>query len=170
MSSFKITKLLAQRAIIEGTDVTGKSDSVVVSTAEWDHIQEHVRQDAEGKALDAAFRKFYQPLSDAVAAIQDAAPAPDPLLTYVYDEGVPGVEARPAKAHTLGHDAVLLRAVESGDPATLDRLRWVSVGGTVSLEIAAADEVDTPTPAIDRYEDQLAAVKEAESVNPGDLF
>lgn len=130
--SFTINRLVGSRALIQGTDTTGTTGSVVVDTSQWDEINQHRAYGSATEEFKTAVDEFFAPLLAASEKMNKALVTPtDDLDIIVLKDGVTGVEDEPAHVVELNHDSKLLRLVESGQD---DRLVWVNEG----LEILAA--------------------------------
>lgn len=123
MSQFITTRLSGGRALIEGTDFKGVTNSVVVDTAQWDEVTGHTAFSQATADFDAAVEKFFAPLEAAADKLKSALERPTDATSYVVLQE--GQDAQPAVAQhivKLNRDSILLRIVEQGD---FDRLMWV---------------------------------------------
>jgi hypothetical protein len=133
--SFSTTRLVNGRVLVRGKDTFGTKGQVTLDSTQWDEIQADAQYSQALDAFDAAVEAFFAPLTDAAKAANEAVAVVqphDPIAYVVLDEGVEGVEAKPAQLIHLNTDSIVLRLIESGDT---DRLVWVD-GKLEVLELA----------------------------------
>jgi hypothetical protein len=123
MSTFTITRLVGDRAIVKGTDVFGVEGSVTVFTTQWDEVNANTAYDQATEAFEAAVEEFFAPLTKAAEAMHQSVSRPTDSIGYVVlREGQAAVPAQSEHIVKLNRDSVILRLVEQGD---FDRLVWV---------------------------------------------
>ena len=132
---FNLTRLANSRALVQGTD---PGESQILSTEEWDAVDQHLLQHVAADAFDAAATEFFKPLTDAVVdklnQLQaESLPASNPLETLVLREATEAVESDEGEIIFLGHDAQVLRAIATDQT---ELLIWVNG----SIEILLPDE------------------------------
>lgn len=147
-SNFTIRRLMAGRAVVSGTDVTGAQGQIVVSTSEWDDVKARDEFKTATADFDAAVQEFFAPLTEAAEKVNQKINVPDDPASYVVlDEGVEARAGRPADVIRLSKDSIILRMVEGG---STDRLVWVGD----QLEVAEAMPAPTATVSSTVFEDQ----------------
>ena len=126
---FNLTRLANSRALVQGTD---PGESQILSTEEWDAVDQHLLQHVAAKTFDAAATDFFKPLTDAVDKLNqlqvESLPASNPLETLVLREATEAVESDEGEIIFLGHDAQVLRAIATGQT---ELLIWVN--GSVEI-------------------------------------
>ena len=126
---FKLTRLANSRALVQGTD---PGESQILSTEEWDAVDQHLARHAAAKTFDKAATDFFKPLTDAVDKLNqlqaESLPASNPLETLVLREATESVEGDEGEIIFLGHDAQVLRAIVTGQS---ELLIWVN--GSVEI-------------------------------------
>ena len=131
---FNLTRLANSRALVQGTD---PGESQILSTAEWDAVDQHLMQHVAADAYDKAATDFFKPLTDAVDKLNqlqaESLPAPNPLEKLVLREATEAVEGDKGETIFLGHDAQVLRAIAT---AQTELLIWVNG----SIEILLPNE------------------------------
>ena len=131
---FNLTRLANSRALVQGTD---PGESQILSTEEWDAVDQHLTQHVAAKAFDKAATDFFKPLTDAVDRLSqlqaESLPASNPLEKLVLREATEAVEGDEGETIFLGHDAQVLRAIATDQT---ELLIWVNG----SIEILLPDE------------------------------
>ena len=131
---FNLTRLANSRALVRGTD---PGESQILSTEEWDAVDQHLTQHVAAKAFDKAATDFFKPLTDAVDRFSqlqaESLPASNPLEKLVLREATEAVEGDEGETIFLGHDAQVLRAIATDQT---ELLIWVNG----SIEILLPDE------------------------------
>ena len=131
---FNLTRLANSRALVRGTD---PGESQILSTEEWDAVDQHLTQHVAAKAFDKAATDFFKPLTDAVDKLSqlqaESLPASNPLEKLVLREATEAVEGDEGETIFLGHDAQVLRAIATDQT---ELLIWVNG----SIEILLPDE------------------------------
>lgn len=136
---FTVTRLMNNRALVEGTDVRGRTGLAVLDTWQWDSIEDRLRfQQAESK-FEQVVEDFFAPLLQGAEEVaQETAPAkPDPISYVIFAPGAEGVEAKEAEVMHLNTDSIVLRLIEE-DPVA-PRLRWVTDSQLEVVEVVAED-------------------------------
>ena len=147
---FNLTRLANSRALVQGTD---PGESQILSTEEWDAVDQHLLQHVAADAFDAAATEFFKPLTDAVDKLNqlqaESLPASNPLETLVLREATEAVKGDEGEIIFLGHDAQVLRAIATGQT---ELLLWVNG----SIEILLPNEnlrdllsTDHDTPSVE---------------------
>ena len=147
---FNLTRLANSRALVQGTD---PGESQILSTEEWDAVDQHMAQHVAAKAFDKAATDFFKPLTDAVDKLNqlqaESLPASNPLETLVLREATEAVEGDEGETIFLGHDAQVLRAIVTDHT---ELLIWVNG----SIEILLPNEkpgdllsTDSGTPGVE---------------------
>ena len=110
--------------VIRGQDKYGVFGSIIVSTVEYDRLQEITSRLDKGAQVDEVIRDFWAPLVDAISEIEAGEDAPvDPLDSHrVIHEHVDHVSGSPAVSVDLDYDGTCILAVVDGYH---DRLAWV---------------------------------------------
>jgi len=135
--TFTITRLIGSRALVRGTDVTGNEGETVLSTEQWDELNQHKEFDAASSDFEKAVEEFFAPLTKAAEAMGKKLERPTDELDYiVISEGTDAVAGTPAHVVQLNADSKVLRLIEAGND---QRLIWVMD----HLEIL---DVDTTAP------------------------
>lgn len=130
MSKFITTRLAGDRMLV----TNGGKKQAILDTQQWDHIKSLTQTNEAQADFDKAVKDFFAPLTEAIDKIEEAkAPKIDETYVVVVGETVEGTPGKQARAYHLGHDAAVLRILESGDHS---RLVWV---GNDAIEIVAAD-------------------------------
>lgn len=130
MSKFITTRLAGDRMLV----TNGGKKQAILDTAQWDYIKSLTETNEAQADFDKAVKDFFAPLTEAIDKIEEAkAPKVDDTYLVVTGETVEGTPGKQARAYHLGHDAAVLRILESGDHS---RLVWV---GNDAIEIVAAD-------------------------------
>ena len=131
---FNLTRLANSRALVRGTD---PGESQILSTEEWDAVDQHLTQHVAAKAFDKAATDFFKPLTDAADKLSqlqaESLPASNPLEKLVLREATEAVEGDEGETIFLGHDAQVLRAIATDQT---ELLIWVNG----SIEILLPDE------------------------------
>ena len=131
---FNLTRLANSRALVQGTD---PGESQILSTEEWDEIDQHLAQHVAAKAFDKAATDFFKPLTDAADKLNqlqaESLPASNPLETLAFREATEAVEGDEGEIIFLGHDAQVLRAIATDQT---ELLIWVNG----SIEILLPNE------------------------------
>ena len=131
---FNLTRLANSRALVQGTD---PGESQILSTEEWDAVDQHLMQHVAAKTFDKAATDFFKPLTDAVDKLNqlqaESLPASNPLETLVLREATEAVEGDEGETIFLGHDAQVLRAIATDQT---ELLIWVNG----SIEILLPNE------------------------------
>ena len=126
---FNLTRLANSRALVQGTD---PGESQILSTEEWDAVDQHLGQHAAAEAFDKAATDFFKPLTDVVDRLNqlqaESLPASNPLETLVLREATEAVEGDEGEIIFLGHDAQVLRAIATD---RTELLIWVN--GSVEI-------------------------------------
>jgi len=135
--TFTVTRLIGNRALVRGDDVTGNTGETVLDTTQWDEITQHKAVDAATAEFDKAVEEFFAPLTKAAEAVGKKLERPTDAIDYVVlHEGTEAVAGTPAHVVRLTHDSKVLRLIEGGND---QRLVWVMD----HLEIL---DVDTTAP------------------------
>lgn len=143
-ASFTVQELLGGGAIVAGTDTHGATGKTHVETRQWDSIKQKIVDSSNVEQFNAAVENFFKPLTDAAEAVLAAStPEPDELTFVVIDPGQDGTEAKPAEVYTLCEDSIILRILEEGNQADIDRLVWLSEDELVVLDAPAPAPADT---------------------------
>ena len=122
--SFTFVRGTAGVGVIRGQDKYGVFGSIIVSTDQYDRLQEIASRLDKGAQVDEVIRDFWAPLVDAIEAI-DAGEDDrvDPLDSHrVIHEHVAHVSGSPAVSVDLDYDGICILAVVDGYH---DRLAWV---------------------------------------------
>lgn len=142
-ATFTITRLLAGRALVKGTDVFGTEGKVILDTTEWDRVNEDKAYDTAQEAFAEAVNTFFAPLLEAAEAANKTINNPqDPASYIVKREAVEGVEAVEEILIRLSHDSIVLRLIEQGN---YDRLVWVGDALEI-LEVEPMTGIEVPDP------------------------
>ena len=130
MSKFITTRLAGDRMLV----TNGNKKQAILDTAQGDNLKALSQTNEAQADLDQAVKDFFAPLTEAIDKIEAAkAPKFDETYVIVIGETIEGTPGKQARAYHLGHDAAVLRILESGDHS---RLVWV---GNDFIEIVAAD-------------------------------
>lgn len=130
MSKFITTRLAGDRMLV----TNGGKKQTILDTAQWDNLKALSQTNEAQADFDQAVKDFFAPLTDAIDKLETAkAPKVDDTFLVVIGETVEGTPDKQARVYHLGHDAAVLRILESGDHS---RLVWV---GNDAIEIVAAD-------------------------------
>ena len=134
MKQFSLKYLTGNRVYVYGTNDAGLPHEVVLDGTVLREIQQHHLVHKAGDAYDRTVEEFFAPLTDAAEMLQlmQQPLEADPAFVYVVEEGVDPVKGVEPEAYKLDHDGAVLRLLEAGD---IDRLIWVSLGNTSSIEI-----------------------------------
>ena len=134
MKQFTLKYLTGNRVYVYGTNDAGIQHEVVLDGTVLREIQQHHLVHKAGDAYDRTVEEFFAPLTDAAEVLQliQQPLDTDPAFVYVVEEGVEPVKGVEPEAYKLDHDGAVLRLLEAGD---IDRLIWVSLGNTSSIEI-----------------------------------
>ena len=110
--------------VIRGQDKYGVQGSSIVSTVEYDRLQEITSRMDKGAQVDEVIRNFWAPMVDAIVTIvAEEDERVDPLDSHrVIHEHVAHVSGSPAVSVGLDYDGVCILAVVEGHH---DRLAWV---------------------------------------------
>ena len=131
---FNLTRLANSRALVQGTD---PGESQILSTEEWDAVDQHLSQHVAAETFDKAATDFFKPLTDVVDRLNqlqaESLPASNPLEKLVLREATEAVEGDEGETIFLGHDAQVLRAIATDQT---ELLIWVNG----SIEILLPDE------------------------------
>lgn len=129
-SQFTTTNLVGNRVLVNGTDVNGIVDKIVLDGTQFVELKGNSAHELAHNAFNEAVKEFYLPLTEAADALQAAHEGVDDIFTEVIAEAVEPTFGQARRTVTLTPDTVILRRIEAGDT---DGLIWV--GG--KLEIAA---------------------------------
>lgn len=134
MKQFTLKYLTGNRVYVYGTNDAGLPHEVVLDGTVLRELQQHHLEHRAGNAYDRTVEEFFAPLTDAAEMLQliQQPLEADPAFVYVVDEGVEPVKGVKPEAYKLDHDGAVLRLLEAGN---IDRLIWVSLGNTSSIEI-----------------------------------
>ena len=134
MKQFTLKYLTSNRVYVYGTNDAGLPHEVVLDGTVLRGIQQQHLVHKAGDAYDRTVEEFFAPLTDAAERLQlfQQPLEADPAFVYMVEEGVEPVEGVEPEAYKLDHDGAVLRLLEAGD---IDRLIWVSLGNTSSIEI-----------------------------------
>ena len=134
MKQFSLKYLTGNRVYVYGTNDAGLPHEVVLDGTVLRELQQHHLVHKAGDAYDRTVEEFFAPLTDAAEMLQlmQQPLEADPAFVYMVDEGIEPVEGVEPEAYKLDHDGAVLRLLEAGD---IDRLIWVSLGNTSSIEI-----------------------------------
>ena len=134
MMQFTLKYLTGNRVYVYGTNDAGLPHEVVLDGTMLRALQQHHLVDKAGDAYDRTVEEFFAPLTDAAEMLQlmQQPLEADPAFVYVVKDGVEPVKGVEPEAYKLDHDGAVLRLLEAGD---IDRLIWVSLGNTSSIEI-----------------------------------
>ena len=131
---FNLTRLANSRALVQGTD---PGESQILSTEEWDAVDQHLMQHVAAKTFDKAATDFFKPLTDVVDRLNqlqaESLPASNPLEKLVLREATEAAEGDEGETIFLGHDAQVLRAIATD---RTELLIWVNG----SIEILLPDK------------------------------
>lgn len=110
--------------VIRGQDKYGVFGSIIVSTDQYDQLQEITSRIDKGAQVDEVIRDFWAPLVDKIAAIEAGEVASvDPLDSHrVIREHVAGTPCEQGVSVDLDYDGVCILAVVEGHH---HRLAWV---------------------------------------------
>ena len=169
MKQFSLKYLTGNRVYVYGTNDAGLPHEVVLNGTMLREIQHHHLEHKAGDEYDRTVEEFFAPLTDAAEMLQliQQPLEADPAFVYVVDEGVEPVKGVEPEAYKLDYDGAVLRLLETGD---IDRLIWVSLGNTSSIEILeyqpTLDEGMEPVFGTDRADAGNAGVslQEAEAM------
>ena len=135
---FNLTRLANSRALVRGTD---PGESQILSTEEWDAVDQHLTQHVAAKAFDKAATDFFKPLTDAVDKLSqlqaESLPASNPLEKLVLREATEAVEGDEGETIFLGHDAQVLRAIATDQT---ELLIWVN--GSIEILLPNGESGD----------------------------
>ena len=141
---FNLTRLANSRALVQGTD---PGESQILSTEEWDAVDQHLTQHVAAETFDKAATDFFKPLTDVVDRLNqlqaESLPASNPLEKLVLREATEAVEGDEGETIFLGHDAQVLRAIATDQT---ELLIWVNG----SIEILLPDEKPNDLLSADR--------------------
>ena len=134
MKQFTLKYLTGNRVYVYGTNDAGIQHEVVLDGTVLRELQQHHLVHKAGDAYDRTVEEFFAPLTDAAEMLQlvQQPLEADPAFVYVVEEGVEPVKGVEPETYKLDHDGAVLRLLEAGD---IDRLIWVSLGNTSSIEI-----------------------------------
>lgn len=128
-SSFTITNLVGERAMVEGTDFNGAVGQTTVSTSQWDEIVRTRDLSAATSEFDKAVDAHFEGLVKAAEKIRAGLEVQvDDLATVTLSEPVQGVASEKGDVRVLTRDTIILRAINEG---RTDRLVWV--GGELEV-------------------------------------
>lgn len=138
MSTFTITPLVGDRALVKGTDKFGVTGQATVDATEHNALKYDAALVEAHNTFDEKVESFFAELTEASAELDAAHRLPelDPATYIVEQEAVEGTQAKGRVIRRLQPDTVVLRLIEAGDS---DRLVWVEG----KLEVLAA-EVTAP--------------------------
>lgn len=125
MSSFTFVRGTDGVGVIRGQDKYGVQGSIIVSTVEYDRLQEITSRLDKGAQVDEVIRDFWAPLVDKIADIEagEEDERVDPLDSHrVIHESVAHVSGSPAVSVDLDYDGTCILAVVEGHH---HRLAWV---------------------------------------------
>ena len=134
MKQFTLKYLTGNRVYVYGTNDAGIQHEVVLDGTVLREIQQHHLEHKAGDTYDRTVEEFFAPLTYAAEMLQlvQQPLEEDPAFVYVVEKGIKPVEGVEPEAYKLDHDGAVLRLLEAGD---IDRLIWVSLGNTSSIEI-----------------------------------
>ena len=134
MKQFTLKYLTGNRVYVHGTNDAGMQHETILDGTVLREIYQHYLVHKAGNAYDRTVAQFFAPLTDAAGMLQMVQQPlkEDPAFVYVVEEGVESVEGVEPEAYKLDHDGAVLRLLEAGN---IDRLIWVSLGNTSSIEI-----------------------------------
>lgn len=160
MKQFTLKYLTGNRVYVYGTNAAGLPHEVVLDGTVLRELQQRHLEHKAGDAYDRTVEEFFAPLTDAAEMLQRIQQPlkADPAFVYVVDEGVEPVKGVEPEAYKLDHDGAVLRLLEAGD---IDRLIWVSLGNTSSIEILGYQ------PPLDEGTDPIYGMDRADAGNAG---
>lgn len=124
MGSFTVQNMLGSQALITGTDSRGSEGSCIVSTQQWDEIQQDAKYSTAKADFDATIEAIFAPVVEAAEKLKEAeVQRYDEAEYVVLSEEVEGVEAKPAEIVPLTIDSIILRLIDEDDT---DRLVWIT--------------------------------------------
>ena len=160
MKQFTLKYLTGNRVYVYGTNDAGLPHEVVLDGTRLRALQQHHLVDKAGDTYDRTVEEFFAPLTDAAEMLQlmQQPLEADPAFVYVVKDGVEPVKGVEPEAYKLDHDGAVLRLLEAGD---IDRLIWVSLGNTSSIEILELQ------PPLDEGLDPVFGTDRADACNTG---
>ena len=160
MKQFSLKYLTDNRVYVHGTNDAGMQHETILDGTVLREIHKHYLENKAGKAYDRTVEQFFAPLTDAAGMLQMVQQPlkEDPAFVYVVEEGVEPIKGVEPEAYKLDHDGAVLRLLEAGD---IDRLIWVSLGNTSSIEILEYQ------PPLDEGMDPVFGTDRADAGNAG---
>lgn len=126
MSNFTITRLANAQAMVSGTDSTGATGRVVLSTARYDEVRRELAILGAQEDFDSKVEDFFSELveaADELKKIATAVPVEDPASFVVIREALEGEAGDRGLTLRFDSDGTVLNLIESGDT---DRLVWLN--------------------------------------------
>ena len=122
--SFTIQTMLGGTALVSGTDIAGNEGKTLVSTTQWEELQQRSNFSSATADYDKAVEEFFAPLVEAGEKLKDiaAGTVQDAAEYVVISEGTEGVKAEAKQIVQLSKDSMILRFIEEGKT---DRLVWI---------------------------------------------
>lgn len=121
--TFTTQRLVNNRMLVRGSDITGGVGECTLDTTQWDEIKATKAFSEAEAEFDAAVEAFFAPLNDAKEKLESVGKVdPDPATFVVLREEVAGQPAQPGLLVKLNHDSVVIRLLEQGNH---QRLVWV---------------------------------------------
>lgn len=137
--TFTTQRLVNNRMLVRGSDITGGVGECTLDTTQWDEIKANKAFSEAETEFDEAVEKFFAPLNAAIEKLESVGQVdPDPSTFVVLREEVAGQPAQPGLLVKLNHDSVVLRLLEQGNH---QRLVWVDN----TLEVLESQPVVQPT-------------------------
>ena len=134
--TFTVTRLVGNRALVQGTDTLGTSGKTVVDTTQWDDINGHDQYSQAEADFESAVNQFFGPLIEAAEKFEREVDVPsDPAGYVVLQEEVEATEGQERVIVQLTRDSMILRLIEQGET---DRLVWV--GDTLEVSEHVTDD------------------------------
>lgn len=118
MSNFKYTLTSSSQVVVEGTDVNGTFNKIIVDGSQWNNIQKIEDALEAANEFDDVVLEFFKPLTDAVPVEKKEVD----FATYTITQGAPASEEVLPLEYELTNDSQILRAI---DFELFDLLVWV---------------------------------------------
>lgn len=122
--TFTTTRLINQRVLIEGADAVGNTGSIIVSSVQWDEVNQKQNYNLALESFNDTVAEFFAPLDQALNALEQVnrKPDQDPIAYVVFQEGSDPSPGEVRHIVHLDEDAIILRLIKEG---MSDRLRWI---------------------------------------------
>lgn len=120
---FSIQFGIGHVAMVSGTDVDGKTGTMVLDTTQWDFVQDRLQDKQDLADFNQAVLDWAAPVMEAVEAIEERRATVGPVDKIVIEEGVEPVKARPEFAIEPDINTTIITLVVED---RTDLLRWMT--------------------------------------------